>query len=145
MVIVHLFVNESSQPFILDQIIWRTWKSTRTRTSGKSEFIQYHTEIILDRSEEILNVHTIESASLSWTRSTLAHDQVIQWTQAKVHVDSDSVLCLGEPDDRERTSYVVISRGKSRFVGEIRIPMPNSDQVQNYSLNFRNLKEENLA
>ena len=31
-----------------------------------------------------MNVETIESASPSWTRSTLAHDQVIRWTKAKV-------------------------------------------------------------
>ena len=42
----------------------------------------------------MLNVHTIESASSSWTRSVLSHDQVIQWTKAKVRVYSDSVLCL---------------------------------------------------
>ena len=41
-------------------------------------------ELILGHSEEILNVNTIESTSPSWTRSTLSHDQVIQWTRAKV-------------------------------------------------------------
>ena len=43
-----------------------------------------------------MNVHTIESTSLSWTRSTVSHDQVIRWTQAQVRVYSDSVLCLGK-------------------------------------------------
>ena len=33
---------------------------------------------VLEHSEEILNVHTIESTSPSWTRSTLSHDQLIQ-------------------------------------------------------------------
>ena len=42
-----------------------------------------------------LNVNTIDSTSLSWTRSTLSHDQVTQWTKAKVRIYSDSVLCLG--------------------------------------------------
>ena len=51
-------------------------------------------KLILEHSEEMLNVHTIESASSSWTRSVLSHDQVIQWTKAKVRVYSDSVLCL---------------------------------------------------
>ena len=37
------------------------------------------------------SVHTLESTSPSWTRSTLSHDQVIQWTEAKVRVYSDSV------------------------------------------------------
>ena len=51
-------------------------------------------ELILGNSEDILNVNTIESTSPSWTRSTLSHDQVIQWTKAKVRVYSDSLLCL---------------------------------------------------
>ena len=51
-------------------------------------------KLVLECSEEILIVHTIESTSPSWTRSTLSHDQVIQWTKAKVRVYSDSVLCL---------------------------------------------------
>ena len=53
-------------------------------------------KLTLEHSEEILNVNTIESASPSWRRSVLSHDQVIQWTKAKVRVYSDSVLCLGK-------------------------------------------------
>ena len=55
--------------------------------------------LILEHSEEILNVNTIESASPSWTRSVVSHDQVIQWTKTKVLVHSDSVLCLGKMKD----------------------------------------------
>ena len=40
-------------------------------------------KLILEHSEEILNVNTIESASPSWTRSVLSHDQVIQWKNQK--------------------------------------------------------------
>ena len=53
-------------------------------------------KLILEYSEEILNVRAIESPSLSWTRSVLSHDHVIQWTKAKLRVYSDSVLCLGK-------------------------------------------------
>ena len=35
----------------------------------------------------------------SWTGSTLLHDQVIKWTKSKVHVYTDSVLCLGKMQD----------------------------------------------
>ena len=52
-------------------------------------------KLVLEHSEEILDVNTIDSTSPSWTRSTVTHDQVIQWTRAKVRVYSDSVLCLG--------------------------------------------------
>ena len=37
---------------------------------------------------EIMNVHTINNSSPNWTRSIWAHDQVIQWTKAKVLVYS---------------------------------------------------------
>ena len=49
-------------------------------------------KLILEHSEEILNVNRIDSASLS-------HDQVIQWTKAKVRGYSDFVLCLGRMTD----------------------------------------------
>ena len=48
-------------------------------------------KLILDHHAEILNVTTIDWTSLSWTRSTLSHDQVITWTKAKVRVYPDSV------------------------------------------------------
>ena len=49
-------------------------------------------KLILEHSEEILNVNTIDSASLS-------HDQVIQWTKAKVRGYSDSLQSLGRMTD----------------------------------------------
>ena len=58
-----------------------------------------------EHSEEILNVNTIESASPSWKRSVLSHDQVIQWTNAKVRVFSDSVKCLGKMNASKRCNY----------------------------------------
>ena len=39
-------------------------------------------KLILEHSEEILNVNTIDSASPSSRRSVLSHDQVTQWTKA---------------------------------------------------------------
>ena len=53
-------------------------------------------KLILEHSELILNVNTIDSASPSWTRPVLSHDQVIQWKKSKVRVCTDSVLCLGK-------------------------------------------------
>ena len=44
-------------------------------------------KLILEHSEEILNVHTIHSSSPSWTRSVLSHDQVIP-------VDKSTSTCL---------------------------------------------------
>ena len=52
-------------------------------------------KLIMELSEEILNVKWLESSSPSWTRSVLSHDQALKWAKAKVFVYSDSVLCLG--------------------------------------------------
>ena len=41
-------------------------------------------KLVLFKQGEILNVKTIECASPSWTRSSLAHDQAIKWSKAKV-------------------------------------------------------------
>ena len=54
------------------------------------------TQKLVHKQGEILDVKTIEWTSLSWTRSTLSHDQVMKWTKAKVRVYSDSALCLGK-------------------------------------------------
>ena len=51
-------------------------------------------KLILDHQAEILNVTRTGWTAPSWTRSTLVHDQVIKWAKAKVHVYTDSVLCL---------------------------------------------------
>ena len=55
--------------------------------------------LIVEQSLEILNVSTMIYTSSSWRRSTLLNDTVIEWTKAKVHVYSDSVLCLEKMHD----------------------------------------------
>ena len=40
-------------------------------------------KLILEHSEEILNVPTMHSTSPSWTRSVLSHDHLILWTKGK--------------------------------------------------------------
>ena len=55
--------------------------------------------LIVEQSLEILNVSTMIYTSSSWMRSTLLNDTVIEWTKAKVHVYSDSVLCLEKMHD----------------------------------------------
>ena len=42
---------------------------------------------------------TIECTSASWSRSSPAHDQAINWSKATVRVYSDSILCLGKISD----------------------------------------------
>ena len=84
-------VRQWKQPFILDQIIWRTWKSTRTRTSTKFRVYSISHRIGASWTDSEC---AYDREHISWTRSTLSRDQVIQWTKAKVRVCADSVLCL---------------------------------------------------
>ena len=55
--------------------------------------------VIVEQSLEILNVSTMIYTFSLWMRSTLCHGQVIKWAKARVHVYSDSVLCLGNAHD----------------------------------------------
>ena len=41
-------------------------------------FFSITQKLMLEHSEETLNVNKIESASFSWTRSALSQDQVVQ-------------------------------------------------------------------
>ena len=52
--------------------------------------------LVLENSDEILNVKVIDSNDPSWTKVKISHPQVIKWSEAKVHVFSDSVLSLGK-------------------------------------------------
>ena len=61
-------------------------------------------KVILEHSEEILNVKPLESSSPAWTRSVLSHDQAITWTKAKVRVYSDSVLCVGQMNESKEAT-----------------------------------------
>ena len=80
---------------------------------------------------------TIESlCSNSWRNNI---GPVIEVQIVKILDQYGLETAIPSPNDSTRTSHVMISRGRSRF------PMPNSDQVQNYSLNFRQQEEENLA
>ena len=56
-------------------------------------------KLVMEHSEEILNVKCLEYSSPSWTRSVLSHDQAIQWAKAKVCVYLDSVPRVGQMKD----------------------------------------------
>ena len=52
-------------------------------------------KLILDHSEEILNVKPIESTAPSWTRSILSHDQVISGQKQKYVFTQTLFYALG--------------------------------------------------
>ena len=85
-------------PFILDQITLKIWKSG-TQTSEELQNLFYITQkLILDHQLKFWMWHR-SIGQLSWTRSTLSHDQVMTWRKARVRVYSDPVLCLGKLSD----------------------------------------------
>ena len=51
---------------------------------------------ILNHRSEICGISTIEWHCIFWRRFTMLHNRAIKLSKAKVHVYSDSVLCLGK-------------------------------------------------
>ena len=93
--------------YILDKSTMRIWFPSGTTTSMLSTRWSWITQrLILNQHHEILNVSTIEWRFTPWMKSTLLHDKVIKWADAKVHVYSNSVLCLvrmhGHPEAKEK-------------------------------------------
>ena len=62
-----------------------------TNSDGLKTLFDITQRSISKQEFEMLKVSTIETG----VSSTLLHDKVIKWAEAKVHVYSDSVLCLG--------------------------------------------------
>ena len=74
-------------------------------------------KLIMEHSEEILNVHTIHRSSPSWTRSVLSHDQVIQWTKAKSTCRLCFCTVLEQNEWQQRCNYkMVMSSGRIQNV-----------------------------
>ena len=88
--------NDESRHSSWTKLRWKFGRFQEHKLQGTSDFFDTTQKLMLNHQSEILNVTTIEWTSLSWTRSTLSHDQLIMWTKAKVRVNSHSVLCLGK-------------------------------------------------
>ena len=106
---VNVFVNESSHlgPNYLANLLFYKNKNFEDIQS----LFNITQKLILEHSEEMLNVNTIDSASHSWTGSVLSHDQVVQWTKAKVRVFSDSFECMERMSENKDAS--------ARWVGQV--------------------------
>ena len=50
--------------------------------------------LVLENSEEVLNVKAIDSSDPSWMRTKISHLPVVNWAKAKVHVYADYVSRL---------------------------------------------------
>ena len=92
-------------PFILNHISLNIWKFSGTQTSKNFKMYGISLkDLILDRQAEILDVTPIDWTAPSWARSSLPHDQVSTWTNARVRVFSDSVICLVKVSDHSKAN-----------------------------------------
>ena len=77
-----------------------------TNFDGLKTLLDITQKLILDQNYEILNVSAIEWHFTPCMTSILLHDKALKWTTAKVHIHSDSVLCLvrmhGHPEANEK-------------------------------------------
>ena len=75
---------------------------------------------ILNQKHEIKHVSRIEWQFTPWARSTLLHDKVIKLSEAKVHVYSDSFLCLVKmhrhPEAEEQLQYFQNSKNTKNYL-----------------------------
>ena len=70
----------------------RIYVPPRTRTSKRpNSCFDISQKLILNQKDEIFEWNTIP-----WMRTICSHDKAIKLSKAKVHVYSDSVLCLGK-------------------------------------------------
>ena len=57
-----------------------------------NEKLEVYKNTNFEELKNLFDITTIDWRVSSWTRSTVMHDQVIEWTKAKVHVYTESVL-----------------------------------------------------
>ena len=82
----------------------QTIKNTEDLTM--KQVFEISEQLILEQSDEIFGVNTIHWEDSSWKQLSLVSDEeVISLSHAKVHVFSDSVLCLGKMNENPQSNY----------------------------------------
>ena len=94
--------NDGKPPFILHQITLKFWKCTGTQRSRNSRICSTSRRDWYGTIKPMFWMYHRLSGHLPHGRATLSFDQVIQWTEAKVRVYSDSVVCLGKDERQQR-------------------------------------------
>ena len=74
-----------------------SWNRSPTLPTSKKlkQLFDFSQKQILNPKNEIFGRSTIEWTTTPWMRTTLLHDRVLKSSETKLHVHSDSVLCLG--------------------------------------------------
>ena len=72
-----------------------------------NQMFEIYKKLILEQSDEIFGVNTIKWEDSTWKQLSLVNDEeVISLSHAKVHVFSDSVLCLGKVNQNPASKTV---------------------------------------
>ena len=106
---VHVFVDESSHPSWTE--LPDEFGDLQQHELQKKSLFNVIQKLIMEHSEEILNVKWLENSSPSWTTSVSSLDQEIEWAKAKVFVYAVSVLCLGQMNES--------MEAKARWEGQV--------------------------
>ena len=77
----------------------KIWRYPRIQNLKILKVFSISPRNLVSENSDIRNVNYMDTTSPSWTRSTLLSDRTLKRTKAKVHVYSDSVLCLGKIHD----------------------------------------------
>ena len=78
-----------------------------TNFEGTKTLFVTSLRLIAENSLEVLNLPTTTYDFFPWIGMILFHNQVISWAKAKVHVYSDSLLCLGRTSHPFRSKHEV--------------------------------------
>ena len=72
----------------------RIWSHARTTTLRDQDVVRCLSEVDCRKFIQNSDLSTMMYDFSPWMRITLCHDQAIKWAKAKVHVCSDSALCM---------------------------------------------------
>ena len=110
-VLWRMFMSSTLQASVLmeknDSDNWHSIKNTEDLTM--KQMLDISEKLISEQSDEIYGVKTINWEDSSWKYLSLIGDErVINLQRTKVHVFSDSVLCLGKMNENPRSNIDVV-------------------------------------
>ena len=91
-------------------------------------------KLMFDQEDEMFGISTIDCDQTPWMRSTLIHEHVIKFSTARVHVFSDSVLCLGGKIAEYQPSVQTWTNGIEWFTPSVPYRVP--DKIDGDSVVF---------
>ena len=93
---IHLFEQRFISEKTMNEANWRYVKNYLWKTTGQ---LVRETEKLVSGQTETAGISLINFQDLWWMSTSLLHSRAYQYSTAKVHVFSDSVICLGKMGD----------------------------------------------